>query len=122
MSDHLKLRTKEVEFRGEKYVLQSLRHGDLLNVIDEARAWVKEDPSLDRKAAYIYCSISHVVISPKFTSRELREGDAEIVNFLKNQVGDFTFLSLEKVSEIMMSQDDLSDAIEQVEKEFRRID
>ena len=77
-----KIKKEEVSFEGEHYLLKSLNHRELMESLEEAKRWSREDPSIDERNASNYCTISRMTLSPHFSPQELREGDAGIVNFL----------------------------------------
>jgi hypothetical protein len=91
-----RLRTVEVEFEGEKYSLRALKHREVIDAVNEAQEWCKEDPSLDENHARSYCSLARVIVFPKFSPQELREGDGQIVQFLSTEAAKLNFLRLKK--------------------------
>lgn len=89
-----KIKTQEIEFEGEKYVIRRLKHGELIDAGDEARKWVKEEPALALGSAMNYCLMSRAMVFPRFTPQELRQGDAVIVTYLNNRMNELCFLLL----------------------------
>jgi hypothetical protein len=87
------IKTEEVEFEGQKYVVRRLKHREMLESDKEGNAWHKRDESISANEAANYCAMSKFIVHPHFTAEELREGDGTIVRFLNGKMNDLCFLS-----------------------------